>query len=258
MKVVRINGADVVGNVKYGTARRQRLDRWKLLGLRLLMATCAIIGMVALVLVFGAGCVSPQAASDWAPKTASTECEVYVGVFGAAGKWKDYKDRKGKLDIVYDPETKRWEFHADLTSSASTATQAQEGLMREWTVQQQQQIDGLKWVVEQIKAHGENIDRIMAHLESMLSSLTNVLNVSANKDGIQAGNQLARDNTVAQQQQVAQMQAAYDKLAAFTKEQQASYEKMIGDYKALLERRLDKLEQEQQSDGAATPPASAP
>lgn len=153
-------------------------------GLMLLIVLC--------IMVFSCtGCiVRPAGPNEFVAVPAHTKVKMRYGLFASA-EYENYRDTEAKVKCEYNPETKQFKLDAEFKETASTATVAQEGLMAEWTKQQQQQIDGLKWVVEQWKQHGENINNILARVSDMVSTLTNVLNVKLNKDGVQAGNALA-------------------------------------------------------------------
>ncbi len=154
------------------------------------------IGLIVLIVVSAQllGCItSPSRPKDWYEPEWRIRWSPWTGLDA-----RNTKDFAGHCTVELDPETgKITRLDIQVENTASVVNQSQEALMREWTKQQQQQIDGLKWVVEQWKTHGENIDKILGRVVSMVDTLASMFNIQLTKDGLIGGNQLAPPQPVA-------------------------------------------------------------
>ena len=179
-------------------ARRRRVFREAVRSTEVRLGFLLILVVIMIAL---AGCVTPQQANEWRAVTPYTEIQMNYGLFAKA-RYRNYMNVDAELKCEYNPETRQFLLDTKLVTDAATPMKAQEGVMAEWTRQQQQQIEGLKYVVEQIKAHGENLDKLAARAvklgEAAIGGFTAVskivadaANVVIGPDGVRAGSQLA-------------------------------------------------------------------
>ncbi len=179
-------------------SRRRRVFREAVTSTEARLVFLLLLVVIMLTL---AGCVTPQKANEWNAVTPYTEIQMNYGLFAKA-RFRNYMNVNAALKCEYNPDTKQFLLDTKIEADAATAMKAQEGVMTEWTRQQQQQIEGLKYVVEQIRAHGDNIDRVLARVTDMAGILgsavtqlaqtaAQALNVSLGPEGVRAGSQLA-------------------------------------------------------------------